>query len=407
MSRLSKEQPLIFSSPLTFSDWLIRDRTLENGPDGVRQVLTRCKEFGFTAIYWRVFNAGRATYASKLVEPFRMSDLALNNHFSLGYFDWPALEQQERTNGISFEHFDSLEAAVRIGHELGLEIHAWLSINEDDHGVGWESRFALEHPQYRWVRRNGRRFHSQLSFAFPEVRAYKLALVKEMLAYDIDGLFLDWIRTGDVSDNPQNDEAGVADYGYEQPNMARFREQYGEDPFAVDNGDERWVRCRAEPITRFMREVKELVGGHAKPLPLAVMVQHPWSYRGVLPGMSENWKLLRMGGNRIDGALNGLLCDIRTWAREGVADALVVAGYYVEGGTPELATRYALAETEQRLPVWLYGWVPKTTEELRRTIALAETLERRHILFWEADYIDSIPAAEREAISRLLRDFGE
>ncbi|MFD0715842.1 family 10 glycosylhydrolase [Paenibacillus sp. GCM10027626] len=401
------DNQLIFSSPLTFTDWLHRDRTLENGPDGVYQVLSRCKDFGFNKIYWRVFDAGRATYFSKLVEPFRWKDLAENNHFSLGYFDWPAPDILERLNRIVFDHFDSLAAAVRIGHELGLEIHAWMSINEDDHGVGWESKFTREHPEYRWVRRNGRRFHSQLSYAFPAVREYKLGLVKEMLAYDIDGIFLDWIRTGDISDNPQNDDAGVVDYGYEQPNIARFKEMYGEDPFAISNDDERWIRCRAEPVTQFMRDVRELVSRHPKPLPLSVMVQHPWSYRGVLPGMTEDRKMLRMGGSRIDGALNGLLCDIKTWAREGLMDELVAAGYYTGEGTPEKATLYAIEETENRLPVWLYGWVPKNADDLRRDIALAEKLTRRQILFWEADYIDSIPAADRKKISEAIRGYGK
>jgi hypothetical protein len=32
---------------------------------------------------------------------------------------------------------DSLAEAVTYGHEIGLEIHAWFSINEDDHAWGW------------------------------------------------------------------------------------------------------------------------------------------------------------------------------------------------------------------------------------------------------------------------------
>ncbi|MBP1990837.1 hypothetical protein [Paenibacillus eucommiae] len=108
--------PLIFSLPLTFTDWLLRDRSLDNGPEGIYQVLSRCKDFGPSKIYWRAFDAGRAT---------------------------------------------------------------------------------------------------------------------------------------------------VVDYGCEQPNMARFKELYGEDPFDVSNGDEHWIRCWAEPVTQFMREVRELAGRHA------------------------------------------------------------------------------------------------------------------------------------------------
>ena len=46
-------------------------------------------------------------------------------------------------------------------------------------------------------------YHSQQSFAYPEVMAYKLAIVEEILTnYAVNGIFLDWIRTGDVRDIP-------------------------------------------------------------------------------------------------------------------------------------------------------------------------------------------------------------
>jgi hypothetical protein len=133
---------------------------------------------------------------------------------------------------FDYGKFDSLAAAVKYGHEIGLQIHAWLSVNEDDHGWGWRSEFVKAHPQFRWVRRDGRVYTSQLSFAFPEVRAYKLSILKELLdGYAVDGLFLDWIRTGDIRDNPQNHpENGLADYGYEMPNVEAFRQRTGKSP---------------------------------------------------------------------------------------------------------------------------------------------------------------------------------
>src|SRR3982751_6294782 len=102
-----------------------------------------------------------------------------------------------------------------------------------------------------------------MSFAFPEVRAYKLAIIDKLLAnYDLDGLFLDWIRTGDIRDNPQNDAEGVADYGYETPNITAFKNKYGVEAHTVPNGDPRWVRLRADPQTNFMRGVRERVLKH-------------------------------------------------------------------------------------------------------------------------------------------------
>ncbi len=258
---------ICLSSPLTMSDWLIKSNGPDFGIEGVRTMLTRCKQFGFTKIYWRVFDAGCANYFSKLAKPFSFNGMAEENHYSLGYFDWPDQVTIDKFKQIDFQSFDSLKAAISIGHELNLEIHAWLSINEDDHGVGWQSEFSKDHPEFRWIRRDGRSFHSQLSYAFPEVREYKLGLLKEILDYDIDGIFLDWIRTGDIRDNPQNDDMGVVDYGYEQPNIEKFQEEYGISPYDITNGDERWIKCRAEPVTEFMRQVRKEVNQAAKRIP--------------------------------------------------------------------------------------------------------------------------------------------
>ena len=55
--------------------------------------------------------------------------------------------------------------------------------------------------------------------------AERPALLRELLAYEIDGIFFDWIRTGDVRDNPQTDANGVADSGYEPPLVDKFKAQ--------------------------------------------------------------------------------------------------------------------------------------------------------------------------------------
>jgi len=191
----------------------------------------------------------------------------------------------------------------------------------------------------------------------------------------VDGLFLDWIRTGDVRDDPQNDPQGVADRGYEEPLVKGFIAEYGVDPHALPNGDERWVRFRAAPHTDFMRQVRSTANTSQPNLPIAVMVHHPWSYRGLQ--------------NRIDGNLRGMLLDLSTWARENLIDAVVPAGYYMNDGNPEDAYRWLQKETEGKIGVWFYGWVPTTVEGFFSDFALAEKLGAEQILFWEADFIDS------------------
>ena len=385
-TKLPDSEKLIFGAPLTHSDWMLKPG-IAWGEEGVKHMLDACKACGWSRVYWRALDGGRSLYKSKLLrpqgrwddgsfwDPQTGEDKALAKRFS---GNLPAERQRairEQLYALDYAHFDSLAAAVNYGHKIGLQIHAWVSINEDDHGWGIQSEFSKKHPQYRWVHRAGREYRSQLSFAFPEVRKYKLAILKELLTkYAIDGFFLDWIRTGDVRDNPQTDADGVADSGYEKPLVEKFKAARGKDPHDITNGDESWVRMRAEPQTEFMREARKLTRAQKRKLPVAVMVGHPWHYRGEL--------------NKIDGNLRGLLLDVNTWAREGLMDSAVAAGYYRDGGTSEMAYRALQTETDGKVDVWSYAWVPQNVAAFQGDFSLAKKLGANEVLFWEADYID-------------------
>jgi glycosyl hydrolase family 10 len=382
---------LTLSAPLTHSDWLLKPNGPRWGDEGVRHMLDTCKAAGWSHVYWRVFDAGVATYHSELLRPGDRAesdnyfaptnevDLATRQKFS-PLTPERAADILKQLNKFDYAQFDSLAAAIKYGHQIGLKIHAWATINEDDHGWGWPSNFTKAHPEYRWLRRDGQPYHSQLSFAFPEVRAYKLSLIDELLQYDIDGLFLDWIRTGDVRDNPQTDADGVANSGYEPPNVDAFKAKYNADPHDVPNSEDRWVRLRAEPQTEFMRSVRERVNKNDKKVPIAVMVGHPWHYRGLM--------------DPIDGSLRGLLLDISTWANEGLMDSAIAAGYYRPGGDATKAFQALQKETNGKVDVWYYGWVPQNPDEFMREFVVANKLGAKRMLFWEADYIDDRPNAD-------------
>lgn len=369
------------ASPVTHSDWMVRDPAPAWGTEGVHQILDRCKECGWSRVYWRCFDGGRALYMSELMEPYHAYDED-NYHVTHGS-TWVL----EKLKPCDYRTFDSLKEAVEYGHKIGLEVHAWLSINEDDHAWGLISRFAKEHPEYCWVRRDGSRYCSQLSFAFKEVREYKLGLVEEILQYNPDGIFFDWIRTGDIRDNPQTDPEGVANHGYEAPNLQRFNELHGLDVQEVANNDERWVQMRAEPQTTFMREANALIKRTSGRMIVSAMVQHPWSYRG---GPTDT---------PYADNLRGLLVDVRAWSREKLIDEVVAAGYYREGGSPEEVYRWMRQEVEDRIPVWLYGWI-QTKEQFLFDVELAARLDAPQLLLWESDYI-GLPPENAETVDAM------
>jgi len=45
-------------------------------------------------------------------------------------------------------------------------------------------------------------------------------------------------------------------------------------------------------------------------------------------------------------------------------------------------------ETEGKVDVWTYAWVPSNVAELEQTVSIGTKLGAKQILFWEADYID-------------------
>ena len=327
-------------------------------------------------------DGGRALYRSKLLDPQGKWEHD-NYHRHHGNLDI-----LRKLDSMDYSSFDTLAEAVDYGHTIGLDIYAWASINEDDHAWGIRSRFAKEHPETLWRKRDGTAYHSQVSFAFPEAMEYKIGIVKELVEnYDIDGLFLDWIRTGDVRDNPQNDAAGVADRGYEKPLVDGFKAEYGLDPLELANADDRWVRYRARPHTVFMRSVRKTA--RIKNLPVAVLVCHPWSYRG--------------HKGKIDGNLRGMLLDVAAWAEEGLIDEIVPAGYYMNGGTPEKAYAAVREETGGKVQVVPYFWVPNSAAAFERDYALARDLGARQMLFWEADYIDNLSGSNKEKTQEAMR----
>jgi hypothetical protein len=392
------DDKLIFCSPLTHSDWMLKPN-IAWGEPGVKHMLDACKAAGWSRVLWRVADAGQATYASKLMQPGLKTEK--DNIFDPQTEEGKAAVKKllpnltaeqgkkylEQMKAIDYSQFDSLAAAVKYGHEIGLQIHAWLSVNEDDHGWGWQSEFTKKHPEFRWVRRDGKPYTSQLSFAFPEVRAYKLGLIKELVKnYEIDGLFLDWIRTGDIRDNPQNDPTtGVANYGYETPNIEAYKQQFNKDPHDVPLDDENWHKVCAKPITQFMAEVKQLIGSHDRKLTTCAMVGHPWHYRGTIDRIASN--------------LKGLHLDVKAWADGGMVDAVIAAGYYRDGGDAEKAYTALKEETGGKLDVWTYAWVPQNADELNRDFALAKKVGAKQILFWEADYIEDRPKEIRPAMA--------
>ena len=94
----SKPRKFILSAALTHSDWMLKPN-ISWGEKGVRHMLDACRECGWSRIYWRVLDGGRALYKSKLLRPLEKwdadsfwspqtpQDEALHRRFTAGMSD--------------------------------------------------------------------------------------------------------------------------------------------------------------------------------------------------------------------------------------------------------------------------------------------------------------------------------
>jgi hypothetical protein len=90
----------------------------------------------------------------------------------------------------------------------------------------------------------------RLSYAYPEVRAFRLAIIREAAGYGPDGIHLDFLRHPPF-------------VGYDAPLLKAYREKYGADPLEEPE-DERWYDLCAEVMTGFVQDVRNAIDAEGK-----------------------------------------------------------------------------------------------------------------------------------------------
>ena len=165
--------------------------------------------------------------------------------------------------------YDVLEGFIRIGHEYGLEIHAWVENFFVGTTAQSEDTLAAKSKDLGWrcVDKNGTdnfpNEYGNFVFLNPykrECRDLILEIYRELLEnYDLDGLHLDYIRFSE----PQRSDTTI-DFGYNEDIIAGFQAAYDTDvdPHTLARGSEMWVnwcKFREDIINSFVKEVYDLV----------------------------------------------------------------------------------------------------------------------------------------------------
>ena len=261
--------------------WLDRGTIVRAGSEqGLAQIFDRMVLAGINTVFFETINASYTIYPSSI-----------------------APQQNPLTRG-----WDPLAAAVKLAHERGMELHAWvwtfaagnqrhnelLNLNPDYPGPVLAAR-----PDWAGYDNRGQMIpiRQRKPFFDPanlQVRQYLLNLYEEIVTrYNVDGLQLDYIRY------PFQDPKGGQTYGYGKAARTRFQQLTGIDPVKISpsQGDlwQKWTEFRTQQIDSFVAQVSRqlrrkrpnvIVSVAVFPLPEAERIQkiqqhwEVWAQRG-------------------------------------------------------------------------------------------------------------------------------
>lgn len=152
--------------------------------------------------------------------------------------------------GDSFRKECSLRAALAFAEKNNMVIYGRLGMNRhygDSLGGGLRSQYIATHPEWMEKHRGGQADGTRVSFAIPEYRAERIALLLEVAQIGAHGLCLDFCR---------------------QPPIARYHPQILEPWLKAGRDDPRkmtvgspeflaWAQHRADFVNLFMRDLRD------------------------------------------------------------------------------------------------------------------------------------------------------
>ena len=200
--------------------------------------------------------------------------------------------------GDSFRQECSLRAALAFAEKNNMVIYGRLGMNRhygDSLGGGLRSQYIAAHPEWMEKHRGGQADGTRVSFAIPEYRAERIAVLLEAAQIGAHGLCLDFCR---------------------QPPIARYHPLILEPWLKTGRDDPRkmtvgspeflaWAQHRADFVNLFMRDLRDQL----RKLEKITQRKVPVMVR--IPEATLAWNLME-----------GL--DLRTWLKENWVDEITL-----------------------------------------------------------------------------------
>jgi uncharacterized lipoprotein YddW (UPF0748 family) len=258
------------------SMWLDRGTIVQARSEAeLAQIFDRMAEAGINVVFFETINASYPIYPSRI-----------------------APEQNPLTKG-----WDPLKAAVKLAHERGMELHAWVWIfaaanQRHNEILGLPSDYLgpvlSRNPDWAITQKNGSPFDFSQGYkkaffdpANPQVQQYLLSLLEEIVInYDVDGVQFDYIRYPFQAPNKQEIT------GYSKSSRWLFKEMSGVDPIDIKPGDSlwnQWVAFRIRQVDSFVATSSARLKQRKPNLIISAAV-FPMERRDRLYRLQQNWE---------------------------------------------------------------------------------------------------------------------
>ncbi|WP_407900448.1 family 10 glycosylhydrolase [Scytonema sp. NUACC26] len=295
-ANLWKQFPLDqrLAQPEIRSVWLDRGTIVRaKNEQGLAVIFDKLAQAGINTVYFETINAGYTIYPSKI-----------------------APQQNPLIQG-----WDPLEVAVKLAHERGIELHAWVwafAAGNRKHNIllnlnpEYPGPVLAAHPDWAGYDNRGQMIPVGQGKPFfdpanPQLRQYLLNLYEEIVTrYNVDGLQLDYIRY------PFQDPSANRTYGYGIAARQQFQQQTGVDPATISPKDrelwQKWTEFRTSQINTFVAQLSKQLREKRPNLILSAAV-FPLQEQERIQKLQQQWEV---------------------WAKNGDIDLIVPMTYALE-----------------------------------------------------------------------------
>nr|WP_243406828.1 family 10 glycosylhydrolase [Cuspidothrix issatschenkoi] len=268
-----------------------------------------------------IVKAGNETELAKIFD--RLAQAGINTVFletvNASYPIYPSQVAPQQNPLI--RDWDPLASAVKLAHQRGLELHAWVWVFAA--GNTRHNEIINVSPDYLgpvltanpdWANYDNKgniipigQTKPFLDPANPQVREYLIKLYTEIVTkYKVDGIQLDYIRY------PFQDPFVGRTYGYGKAAREQFQQQTGIDPLNISPSQrdlwQKWTVFRTQQVNNFVAELSATLRQKRKNLILSVAVFPLPEYERIKK-IQQHWEV---------------------WARKGDIDLVVPMTYALD-----------------------------------------------------------------------------